>query len=276
MAGYKTPAQSAVLWNDGGLIDPDEVTIIFADPDVPISEPLKCGVASSGGGGGPCNTIDQSSTLNIDPGTLDPYQTYPENAYNEGMILFALKTGDCNGDGEYGIYPFEVSLPPTMTSAGGSPTLKITHNPGQSATGMNLPGGFNGEVHPDCAVIGRFKVIQYRVSPLPPSPNPTLERRDLSNGEPWIPVAINIENLQTTVRVGEFDEFRRRARGTRSRRPDKLDYQGATIGRGAERKHQPARGLGGSLRSRRHACSQDLRDNRQPPQHGAGGEPNRR
>ena len=207
MAGYKTPAQSAVLWNDGGLIDPDEVTIIFADPDVPISEPLKCGVAGSGGGGGPCNTIDQSSTLNIDPGTLDPYQTYPENAYNEGMILFALETGDCNGDGEYGIYPFEVSLPPTMTSAGGSPTLKITHNSGQSATGMNLPGGFNGEVHPDCAVIGRFKVIQYRVSPLPPSPNPTLERRDLSNGEPWIPVAINIENLQLQYALGNSMNF---------------------------------------------------------------------
>jgi len=94
-----------------------------------------------------------------------------------------------------------------MTSAGGSPTLKITHNPGQSETGMNLPGGFNGEVHPDCAVIGRFKVIQYRVNPLPPSPNPTLERRDLSNGEPWIPVAINIENLQLQYALGNSTNF---------------------------------------------------------------------
>jgi len=207
MAGYKTPAQSAVLWNDGGLINPDEVTIIFADPDVPISEPLKCGVAGAGGGGGPCNTIEQSSTLNIDPGTLDPYQTYPQNAYSEGMILFALEKDDCNGDAEYGIYPFEVSLPPSMTSAGGAPTLQITHNPGQSETGMNLPGGFNSQVHPDCAVIGRFKVIQYRVNPLPPSPNPTLERRDLSNGEPWIPVAINIENLQLQYALGNSMNF---------------------------------------------------------------------
>ena len=163
MAGYKTPAQSAVLWNDGGTIAPDEITVIFADPDVPTCEPLKCKPK----GGGPCNTINQSSVLNIDPGTLDPYQTYAENAYSEGMILFALETDDCNGDGEYGIYPFEVSLPPTMTNAGGSPTLKIIHNPGQSETGINLPGGFNGEVHPDCAIIGKFKVIQYRISPLP-------------------------------------------------------------------------------------------------------------
>ncbi len=206
MAGYKTPAQSAVLWTDGGTIAPDEVTIIFADPDVPTSEPLKCGVAG-GGGSGPCVTIDQASALNIDPGTLDPYQTYPENAYSEGMILFALETEDCNGDGEYGIYPFEVSLDPTMTNAGGSPTLKITHNPGLTESGLNLPGGFNRKVHPDCAVIGKFKVIQYRISPLPPSPNPTLERRDLSNGEPWIPVAKNIENLQLQYGLGNSLNF---------------------------------------------------------------------
>ena len=104
MAGYKTPAHSAVVWNDGGAVNPDEITVIFADPDVPTSEPLKCRVAGGGGGGGPCNTIDQSSTLN-----LDPYQTYPENAYSEGMILFALETEDCNGDGEYGIYPWRLA-----------------------------------------------------------------------------------------------------------------------------------------------------------------------
>ena len=39
-------------------------------------------------------------------------------------------------------------------------------------------------------------MIQYRIHPLPPAPNPTLERRDLGNGELWIPVAKNIENLQ--------------------------------------------------------------------------------
>ncbi len=33
MAGFKTPAHSAILWSDGGLINPDEITVIFADPD---------------------------------------------------------------------------------------------------------------------------------------------------------------------------------------------------------------------------------------------------
>jgi hypothetical protein len=83
-----------------------------------------------------------------------------------------------------------------MTSAGGRPTLQLNHNPGAGLTDINLPSGFNNEVHPDCAVIGMFHVVQYRVNPLPPTPNPILERRDLSSGQPWIPVAGNIENLQ--------------------------------------------------------------------------------
>lgn len=192
MAGYKTPVTSAVLWADGGDINPDEITVVFADPNVPLCEPLKCGSL----GAGPCNTIGKSSVLNIDPETLDPLQARPDEAYSEGMILFALETGDCNGDGEMGMYPFEVSRPPMMTNASGRPTLKIVHNPGQSETELNLPGGFNRQVEPDCAVIGRFRVIQYRINPLPPAPNPTLERRDLANGVLWIPVAKNIENLQ--------------------------------------------------------------------------------
>jgi hypothetical protein len=196
MAGYKTPPASAILWHDGGGITPDEVTIIYADPDIPTSEPLKCGVAGAGGGGGPCKTINTSSTLLIDPETLDPRPVVDTEAYEQTMILFAIETGDCNGDNQRGIYPFELTQPPSMTSAGGRPTVQLNHNPGRDISELNLPGGFNNEVHPDCAVIGRFHVIKYRVSPLPPTPNPILERRDLSAAEPWTPVANNIENLQ--------------------------------------------------------------------------------
>jgi hypothetical protein len=145
--------------------------------------------------------------LNIDPETLDPRKTYPQKAYSQGMMLFAMETGDCNGDEAIGMYPFEVSQPPRMTNAGGGPVLQIIHNPGRQETGMNYPGGFNREVHPDCAVIGMFRVIQYRINPLPPAPNPTLERRDLSRGEPWIPVASNIENLQFQFGAGASENF---------------------------------------------------------------------
>ena len=34
MAGYRTPSSAAILWNDGGGIEPDELTIVYADPDV--------------------------------------------------------------------------------------------------------------------------------------------------------------------------------------------------------------------------------------------------
>jgi hypothetical protein len=73
--------------------------------------------------------------------------------------------------------------------------LNLNHNPA-GISGLNFPGGFNGEVKEDCTQIGYYHVVQYRINPLPPAPNPTLERRDLSVGDTWTPVAVNIENLQ--------------------------------------------------------------------------------
>ena len=229
LAGYSTPPVMAVLWNDGGGINPDEITIVYADPNVPTSRPLQCGNTgsdddsdtnddkknnkgngnnnNSGGGGGPCNTIDQSSVLNIDPDTFEPGIADPEQAYADGMVLFAIETADCNGDGEIGAIPFEVTQPPKLTNAGGSPTLNVNHNPGQGTTGLNMPGGFNGEVHPDCAIIGLFRVIQYRINPPPPTENPILERRDLSTGAVWSAVSNNIENLQVQYALGTSDIF---------------------------------------------------------------------
>lgn len=207
MAGYRTPPMTAVLWNDGGGINPDEVTIVYADPDVPLSRPLQCGNAGGGGGGGPCGTIGNSSTLFIEPRSLDPAPATPENAYQSGMVLMAVETEDCNGDGQTGLYPFEVTQPPNMTSAGGGDALQINHNPGRGATELNPPGGFNRQVREDCAVIGRFRVISYRVSPPPPVGNPTLERRDLSTSAEWISVAHNIENLQIQYGVGDAPDL---------------------------------------------------------------------
>jgi hypothetical protein len=190
MAGYKTPPATAILWQDGGGITPDEITIIYADPDIPISKPIQCSESN-----GPCQTIDRSSTLFINPDTLDPRPPVDADAYDDSMILFAIEYDDC-GDGVRGIVPFELTQPPLATEAGGRPTLKLNHNPGRGATELNLPNGFDYQVHPDCAIIGMFHVIQYRVSPALPTETPLLERRDLSAGEPWIPVSINIENLQ--------------------------------------------------------------------------------
>jgi hypothetical protein len=244
MAGYKTPGASAIIWSDGGGFNPDEITMIYADPEVATSEPIKCGGAGAGGGGGPCQTINNSSTLNIEIATLDPYPVNPAQAYGQTMLLSAIETADCNGDGQIGIYPFEVTQPPLVTSASGQPVLQLNHNPGLNTSGINLPGGFNREVHPDCALIGLFRVIQYRVSPLPPTPAPLLERRDLSSGDPWIPVSQNIENLQLQYATPLADmmdvpamprqdnplTWINRVRVTVSSRSESKDLQGATPG----------------------------------------------
>jgi hypothetical protein len=137
---------------------------------------------------------------------MDPRLDDPTRAYKNGQILFAFETADCNGDGQIGMTPFQLTQPPRITSAGGVDTLNLNHNPSGVAQ-VNPPGGFNGEVHPDCAVIGVFRVVQYRVNPLPPTPNPNLERRDLSLAEPWIAVSRNIENLQIQYAVGSSNLF---------------------------------------------------------------------
>jgi hypothetical protein len=119
------------------------------------------------------------------------------------MILMAIETEDCNQDGQPGIFPFELTQPPNLTMASGKPTLQLNHNPGNASTNLNEPGGFNRQVQEDCAVIGRFRVISYRVSGPPPVGNPTLERRDLSEDPRWLAVAHNVENLQIQYGIGD-------------------------------------------------------------------------
>ncbi len=35
MAGLNTPSATAIMWTDGSGDNPDEITIIYADPDIP-------------------------------------------------------------------------------------------------------------------------------------------------------------------------------------------------------------------------------------------------
>ena len=142
--------------------------------------------------------------LLLDPLTCEPGLATPETTFPAHMFLTAIETADCNGDGLVGFYNFETTQAAHCTNAGGPgssagpsncSTVNVNHNP-SSVSGLNLPGGFNREVRADCAVIGFFRIVQYRVHPPLPTPNPVLERRDLSTGGPWVGVANNIENLQ--------------------------------------------------------------------------------
>jgi hypothetical protein len=203
-AGYKTPGPIAVMYTDGGGDNPDQISIVYADEDVPTCEP-EC----TGKGKG-CGTLAKSAVANVDPESYDPPVEHPEQAYQDGQVLFALELDDCNGDGEIGITPFALTKDPEWAAD----KLKLSHNPGGDPTGINLPGGFNREVQEGCAVIGLFHIVQYRINPLPPDPNPMLERRDLAaigtlnqGGGAWIPVSNNIENLQFQYAVGASDIF---------------------------------------------------------------------
>jgi len=192
-AGLSSPPTLSIAWADGGGNTPDQVTILFADPDIPLSEP-ECA-----GGGGGCGTIKQSSTLFVDPSSFNPPVADPEAVYEDGQILFAIETEDCNGDGP-SMIPLTLTSDPQL--AGGK--LRINHNPNGA---FNPPGGFNDQVEEGCSVIGLFHVIQFRINPLPPADSPSLERRDLGLGEDWTPVAANIENLQFQYSQGTAQLF---------------------------------------------------------------------
>jgi hypothetical protein len=144
----------------------------------------------------------RSAVVFVDPETFQPGVADPANAYHRGQYLMALETWDCDGDGQLGMTPFEVTG--TQMTGNGS-ELQINHNPGSGDLDLNLPGGFNYEVNPECAIIGSFQVVQYRVNPLPPANRPSLERRDI--GQPWTPLAADIENLQFQYAAGANPDF---------------------------------------------------------------------
>jgi hypothetical protein len=110
-----------------------------------------------------------------------------------------------------GIVPFTLTQPPQCTgpSSGSAACQKVNlnHNHGKKGGEINVPGGFQRSVNPQCAVIGLFHIVQYRVNPLPPAENPALERRDLSLDDNWTPLAANIENLQIQYSQGLIENF---------------------------------------------------------------------
>ena len=87
VAGFNTPANMAVMWLDGGDKNPDELTIVYADPEIPVSRPLSC----MSNDGMLCDTIGASTVLQIDPASFNPMPLVMESAYQEGMTLFALQ-----------------------------------------------------------------------------------------------------------------------------------------------------------------------------------------
>jgi prepilin-type N-terminal cleavage/methylation domain-containing protein len=199
-AGYKMPGAPAVLWKDGGTY-PDEITILSLDTDVPTVETHICRR------GLPCEMLRDSRVLTLDPKTMEPRPEDLETAYSQGMTLLAIETEDCNHDDKVGVYAFEVERDPYVQLLGGLSALNILHDRAELTEALNFPDGFNDEIHPDCAVVGRYRIVQYRVSSSSRTPSPGLERRDLSVGPTWSPVAVNVEDLQFTYATGDSEVF---------------------------------------------------------------------
>ena len=178
---------------DGGANAADRFTAVYADQEVaPTIKPLRC---TDDPEGNPCQAIDGLSSLKVSSEDLISAQRNLEDAFERSITLLAVENSDCNGDEEVGVFPFEMTELPFLDSAG--QFLNITYQMGQLEE-LDLPVGYNASVHPDCAVIGNFRVIQYRVS-ISDDAAPALERRDYSQSEPWSPVAANVENLQVQL-----------------------------------------------------------------------------
>jgi hypothetical protein len=252
VAGFATPSTTAVMWFDGGGATPDQLGIVYADPEVPVSRPRPCAV----GGAAPCATIGTSSVVNVDPFSFSPQPPNFEEAYQDGMVLYAIQgpNGDPACDGvRPGLRAFALSGTPTCTSPGGAAngpsacgTLDLSLGPAPLVTDLSPPTGFDTDVSLNCAVIGLFHVVQYRVNPLPPTSNPQLERRDAALSDPWTPVASNIENFQVQYVQGLAEVFEdvpalipvgsdpsswvTRVRITISGRTESTNLEGATTG----------------------------------------------
>jgi len=213
VAGFATPSTMAVMWFDGGGFTPDQISIVYADPEFPVSRPRPCAI----GGAAPCPTIGTSSVVNVDPFSFSPQPPNFEEAYQDGMVLFAIQgpNGDPACDAvPPGLAAFELTGTPMCTGAGGAAngpsacgTLDLSLGPAPVVTDLSPPSGFDTDVSVNCAVIGLFHVVQYRVNPLPPASNPQLERRDVAFPGPWSPVAGNIESFQVQYVQGLGEVF---------------------------------------------------------------------
>lgn len=200
MAGHQTPPALAVIPEDGGS-GPDGVTILYADPKVPTAHVKNC---VSENRGELCQFIDQASSIEIDVVTLNLQPSVLQQSFPRQTVLAAIEQDDCDGDGHHGLNLFTLSETPSPTESGTSLVLEVNAPP---ETPLVAPDGLVTRVPVDCAVVGLYHVIQYRVRAADERSVSYLERRDLGLGESWYPVAANIVGLQLEYDTGVVAQF---------------------------------------------------------------------
>lgn len=182
-AGYETPRPAAVAWKDGGADAPDEIIIVQATGEVPAISPAT----------GFTDPVGSVAEIVLDPATVTP------SLYPRGIVLAAIEIGDCNEDGRVGLYVLETTGP---IACADSDCDRLVLPYAKKETGLVLPSGFNERVPGECAVLGRFRIVQYRVGV-----GPVLERREWVDEDAWSSIADGIEDLQLQYSVGSPPEF---------------------------------------------------------------------
>ena len=253
-AGLKTPPRLAISWSNGGGNTPDEVTIIFADPDIPLSEPM-----CTGGGGG-CGTIKQSSSLLSIPIPWSLRPRIRSRPIRMDRYCSPIETEDCNGDGP-SMIPFTLTQDPTMSAA----LLRLNQ---QSV--RKLQPAWRFQRSGGRGLLGHRRVPRDSVSHQPASTrSPSGPRKArLGPGRGLDPGGGEHREPSVSIQPGHRAAIRRRARYRfRLGRPQFLDNRGPHICLRQKREHQLERRHRWGLRCRGYALEADvhhLRDTSQP------------
>ena len=183
MVGYRTPPASAIIWADSGGLQPDEITIVYADPRRGVvatasmrrcwralrhHRPVRDSIARSRGRGP--HFGDGRERLCRRYGAGGHRARRLQRRRRGRAVALSRYAAAVDDDGR--------RLPGSK------------HQPQSGLVGLRSQqaGRVQWPSQRRLAIVGRFRLISYRVSP----PPPTLERRDLTVSGDWIPVAHNI------------------------------------------------------------------------------------
>ena len=168
--------------------------------------------SSSSSSAAACGQPIVGANVQLDIDSLTPGYADPESAFNTNMKLWAIETSaNCDTSGAIGIESIQLTgLPQVVSDAKGNQVLEVDFV--HRSTPLELPLGYDNVVeNRNCAVIGNFRVVQYRVN-REDRDSPMLERRDLTrlNADPdsvapegnWTAMAANVEDLQVEYAFG--------------------------------------------------------------------------
>ncbi len=229
IAGFATPSNMAVMWSDGGGLTPDRIGIVYADPEVPVSRPRPCPVGRSlrnhreldGRARRSLQLLAPASQfLGGVPGRNDALRHSRAERRSRvrhvapGFVPFKLSGGADVHRVQEGAASGPVRLRNFEPDAR---SRALSDRPQPSRGFLERTSAFNARSS-GSTTWWSTESIRCRPRPIQSSSEGTRRR-----GEPWSPVAGNIENLQVQYVQGLDENFEdvpdALARRRRSRAP---------------------------------------------------------